>query len=93
MTARRQFVDETGNAWQIQEAKNRLSKVVRLAQSAGPQTITLHGKPMAVVVSYEMFRAMTRPAVPLSRFIMESPLAGVDLDFTRAEDPGREVDL
>jgi hypothetical protein len=30
-------------AWQMQEAKARLSEVVKSAESEGPQNITLHG--------------------------------------------------
>ncbi|NMW20849.1 MAG: type II toxin-antitoxin system Phd/YefM family antitoxin [Chlorobiaceae bacterium] len=41
--------------WQLQEAKNHLNEVVRNAISDGPQNITLHGKPAAVVVSYAAF--------------------------------------
>ena len=36
--------------WQLQEAKNRLSEVVAAAQRDGPQTITKHGVPVAIVV-------------------------------------------
>ncbi len=37
--------------WQLQEAKNRLSEVVRKARTEGPQVITLHGEDAAIVVS------------------------------------------
>ena len=40
-------------SWQLQDAKARLSEVVKLAQSEGPQAITVHGKPAAVLVSRE----------------------------------------
>jgi prevent-host-death family protein len=36
--------------WQLQEAKNRFSEVVSAAQTKGPQTITKHGQPVAMVV-------------------------------------------
>jgi len=39
--------------WQIQEAKNRLSEVVERARTQGRQTITKHGKPVAVIMSVE----------------------------------------
>ena len=39
------------HSWQIQEAKARISEVVKCAQNQGPQEITLHGKPVAVLVS------------------------------------------
>jgi prevent-host-death family protein len=36
--------------WQLQEAKNRLSEVIHAAQNQGPQTITRHGEPVAMVI-------------------------------------------
>lgn len=36
--------------WQLQEAKNRLSEVIHAAERHGPQTITRHGEPVALVV-------------------------------------------
>jgi antitoxin Phd len=36
--------------WPLQEAKAKFSELVRLAQSEGPQTVTVHGEP-AVIVS------------------------------------------
>lgn len=38
------------STWQLQEAKNRLSEVIHAAQSQGPQTITRHGVPVAMVI-------------------------------------------
>jgi prevent-host-death family protein len=38
------------STWQLQEAKNRLSEVINAAQSRGPQTITRHGEPVAMVI-------------------------------------------
>ena len=39
--------------WQMQEAKAKLSEVIKDAEREGPQEITLHGKPVAVVLSRE----------------------------------------
>ncbi len=39
------------HAWQLQDAKARLSEVVKAASLHGPQEITLHGKPAVVVIS------------------------------------------
>ena len=79
--------------WQLQEAKNRLSQVVDSALHDGPQTITLRGKPAAVVVSFEEYRKMTLPRGGLSTFFEQSPLYGVDIDISRSSDLPREVDL
>ncbi len=79
--------------WQLQEAKNRLSQVVDRALHDGPQTITLRGKPAAVVVSVEEYRKLTAQRTPLSQFFRQSPLRGVDLDLERSADLSREVEL
>ena len=44
--------------WQLQEAKNKFSQVVREAQEHGPQIITVHGKEAAVVLSAEEYSTL-----------------------------------
>jgi prevent-host-death family protein len=79
--------------WQLQEAKNRFSQVVDSARHDGPQTITLRGKPAAVVVSFEDFKKLTQPRSTLSQFFRQSPLHAMDLDLRRSGDLSREVEL
>lgn len=46
--------------WQLQDAKNQLSKVIQKARYEGPQEITLRGERTAVVLSardYDALRA------------------------------------
>ncbi len=38
--------------WQLQEAKNKFSRVVDDAVNSGPQIITRHGVEVAIVISY-----------------------------------------
>jgi len=82
-----------GSRWQLQEAKNRLSELVRKAQQEGPQTITLHGKDAAVVVSARQFASLPRREGTLVEFFRKSPLVGVDLNVTRSRDTGRKIEL
>ena len=79
--------------WQLQEAKNRLSQVVDRAMNDGPQTITLRGKPAAVVVSFNEYRKLTLPRTGLSQFFQQSPLHDVELDLCRSADFSREVEV
>jgi prevent-host-death family protein len=46
-------------SWQVQEAKQRFSEVLRAVESEGPQTITRHGKEIAVVVEIQEYRRLT----------------------------------
>ena len=41
--------------WQLQDAKNRFSQVVRAAREGVPQWVTVHGKRAAVVLSAEAY--------------------------------------
>lgn len=43
--------------WQLQDAKNRFSQVVRAARDGIPQWVTVHGKRAAVVLSAEAYEA------------------------------------
>jgi antitoxin Phd len=79
--------------WQLQEAKNQLSEVVRKAQSEGPQVITLHGSEAAVVVSSKDYRRLSRPKGKLVDFFRKSPLVGVELKLKRDRDTGRKIEL
>ena len=80
-------------SWQLQDAKARLSEVVKLAQSDGPQAITVHGKPAAVVVSPEEYERLAGRKVRFAKFIRRSPLAGFELDVSREHSPPRKVKL
>ncbi len=44
--------------WQLQEAKNKLSEVIRRAREEGPQTITQHGEVAAILVSPKRYEEL-----------------------------------
>jgi prevent-host-death family protein len=80
-------------SWQLQDAKARLSEVVKLAQSEGPQAITVHGKPAAVLVSREEYERLAARKLRFTEFIRRSPLAGVEFELKRDRSPPRKVKL
>lgn len=75
--------------WQLQEAKNKFSQVVKDAVGEGPQLITKHGTEVAVVLSYQTYKQMIAARGKLSDFFRSSPLAAVDLDLSRDTSPTR----
>jgi prevent-host-death family protein len=79
--------------WQLQDARNRLSELVRKAREEGPQVITLRGRDAVVVVSANEFGKLSRPRGSLVNFFRKSPLAGAKLDLDRSRDTGRRIDL
>ena len=85
-----------GPGWQLQAAKARFSEVFRLARTAGPQLITRQGKDGVVMMPIEQFdRLVTRSRQPKSlvQFLRESPLVGLELNFERDHDTGRDIEI
>ncbi len=79
-----------GRVWQLQEAKNKLSKVVEEAITSGPQTITRRGEEVAVLISSAYYRQLTSRSERLSEFFRASPLAEADLDLRRDKGLARQ---
>lgn len=70
-----------------------MSELVRSAQDE-PQQITLHGRPVAVVVSSKRFDALSVPGESLLDLIRRSPLySAEDILLEREQDLTRNVDL
>jgi prevent-host-death family protein len=81
------------DSWQLQEAKARMSELIKRAQEQ-PQDITLHGKSVAVVLSRSAFDRLSQAEGSLVDFIRRSPLYDADdVVFERDKSPVREVSL
>lgn len=79
-------------SWQMQTAKARLAEVVKDAQQSGPQEITVHGRPVAVVLSRADYDRLVGAGESLVAFMQRSPLSEAeDLEFPREQSTGREV--
>jgi len=81
-------------AWQIQEAKNKLSELIDRALSEGPQVITRHGIEVAVVMPFEGYKKLTARKQHLGDFFMASPLPKSGLIIERDKQTQlRDTDL
>jgi prevent-host-death family protein len=79
--------------WQLQEAKNRFSEVVRKALNEGPQTVTRHGEEAVVIISKGEYDRLVKSKTSLLDFFRQSPLVGIELDLSRDQSLPRNVDL
>ena len=81
------------NQWQLQEAKARLSEVVKASQADGPQEITVRGEATAVVLSKRDYERLRRRGgkASLVDFLRRSPLVGVELTVERDKSMTRAV--
>ena len=79
--------------WQLQEAKARLSELIKKVAKEGPQKITVHGAPAAVVISNEEYEHLKQPPGSFVQFMRRSPLYGLKLDIRRQQTLTRDIDL
>jgi prevent-host-death family protein len=90
----------TPDHWQIQDAKQRFSEMIRAVTRDGPQVITRHGEDVAVVVDIAEYRRLTRPPVDLIGILLGGPKlddaaagAFAEVEAERKADFGRMIDL
>jgi len=83
----------SGNRWRLQEAKARLSEVVRQAQRFGPQRVTLHGRDAVVIVRADEFDRLQRPfsGRDIVTALSASPLDEVTIERLTVKSAARRV--
>jgi antitoxin Phd len=69
--------------WQIQEAKARFSEMVERAIKEGPQTVTRHGKPVAVLLPADQYLRLRSKGKSLKALLSAAPLKGVEIRRSR----------
>jgi prevent-host-death family protein len=81
-------------SWQLQEAKQRFSELVRRTLEEGPQVVTRHGEEVVVVVPAEEYRWTDERKPDFKEFLMNAPegLENIILERPKDDFP-REVDL
>jgi prevent-host-death family protein len=78
--------------WQVQEAKQRFSEVLRAAESE-PQIVTKHGEEVAVVIDIAEYRRLRGESVSFMDYLRAEPFVDIDLEIERGSDLPRDIDL
>jgi prevent-host-death family protein len=79
--------------WQVQEAKQRFSEVLRAAVSGEPQIVTKHGEEVAVVMDIAEYRRLRGESMTFMEYLRAEPSADESFEVRRAGDLPRGVDL
>ncbi len=81
--------------WQLQEAKAKLSELVKTTLDLGPQGISVRGNLEVILISKKDYDKLCNKKKPESfvDFMRKSPLMGVELDLERDQTPIRDIDL
>src|SRR5262249_42477444 len=70
--------------WQVQEAKQRFSELVRRAIDEGPQAVTRHGATVVVVVSADEYERLAGNKPDFKEYLLSGPdLSALDLERVR----------
>nr|WP_294552953.1 type II toxin-antitoxin system Phd/YefM family antitoxin [uncultured Rhodopila sp.] len=94
-SGRHRTVSDDASTWTLQDAKARLSELLRRARIDGPQHVTVHGREEAVVLSAEEFRRLkgSVSGQALIDALQACPYPGLDLDLESVRTEARDVDL
>jgi prevent-host-death family protein len=76
--------------WQVQEAKAKFSQLVQKAIEEGPQTVTRHGKEVAVVLSADEYKKLQARRPSLLEVLMCGPEGELELPERTVQD--REIE-
>jgi prevent-host-death family protein len=84
--------------WQIQEAKQRFSELIRSVQADGPQFVTKHGQEIAVVIDIDEYQRLHEAHAPrtFKSWLLHGPTVDdgfVDLINERLKDHASDEDL
>jgi prevent-host-death family protein len=81
--------------WLLQDAKARLSELMRRVRSEGPQHVTVHGRDEVVVIAAEEFRRLKGDLTgqALVAAMQASPHRDVEIEPGRTSMPVRGVRL
>jgi prevent-host-death family protein len=83
---------KVGPRWQLQEAKQRFSELIRSAQTDGPQFVTKHGQEVAVLINIDEYRRLRGGTRDLKEYLLSGPRFD-DLEITRSAERARVVDF
>jgi antitoxin Phd len=75
---------------QLRDAKAAFSSVVDNAASGDETVVTKHGSPVAVVLGYEQWRALTGAKPSFASLLLSFPDVG---EIERDQTPPRDLDL
>jgi prevent-host-death family protein len=76
--------------WQLQQAKAKFSQLVQKALDEGPQTVTRHGKEVAVLLSADDYKRLQRQRPGLLEVLMSGPEGDLELPLRVVQE--REIE-
>ncbi len=79
------------SVWQLQEAKNKFSRLFNEVLENGPQIVSRHGKDEVVILSKSQYIELTQPKKSVIDVLREAPK--IELDFSRSKESVRNIEF
>ena len=78
--------------WQVQDAKQRFSELIRRARSDGARFVTRHGAEVAVVLDIDEYRRLSGQSTDFKQYLLAGPHTD-ELAVERFRELPRSIDL
>ena len=78
--------------WQVQEAKAKLTEVMNQAKD-NPQIISRRGINEIVLINIKKYRKLCKTEENIASFFKNSPLNGIEIEYSRDKSQMREIEL
>ncbi len=81
--------------WQLQDAKQRFSELIRAVEKVGPQVVSRHGREVAVVIDIDEYRRLKpadEQAMNFKDFLRSGPSFD-ELELERSSEITRVVEV
>lgn len=79
------------NIWQLKDAKGKFCELVERTLLNGAQIVTCRGRKTVVILPFEEYVGLIKPADSLAQFLLASPLRGSELTIERDKCPPRNI--
>jgi antitoxin Phd len=80
--------------WQLQNAKNRFSELVKEAEKGELQIVTKNGKPVVCIIDIKTYdKKIAHSNKSKKNIIFDRPHKDINLAFDRDGDTGRDLSL
>lgn len=79
--------------WQVQEAKQRFSEMLRSAEAGEPQIVTKHGQAVAVIIDIAEYHRLRGESMSFMDYLRADAAADAGFEVDRRADLPRDVDL
>lgn len=79
--------------WQLQEAKAKLSELVKQVLTFGPQGISLRGILEVILISKSDYEKLTGQKNSFVKLMRTSPLKGLNIEIKRDKSKIRDIEI